>query len=448
MKAKIDDARITAVALGEADGRTSDSVQAWARTSAEAGAALEETRRLAESLATELGAVGGRWSAGLTDAQRAALTAYRPPRRRFPRVSVPALGLRQRPLAALGATMVALSFICLASPAGTAFITGLYAWRDQVKSSTGHQSATRSVYDGPSVSIWDVLRGGPSRGEVGGGGGADEYEAYAGVDGAREAVDVPGLVATAAPRAPVTGGVGGGEAPLPGAAPMVVKEAALSLEVPNVRVAVDRAGVIAAQHGGFVVSSDAYRSDAPGETSNDYSYASMTVRLPVDSFQAAVNGLRALASRVMTESSSGQEVTAEYVDMQSQVANLEATRARVRAFLDQARTVEEALQVNAELTRLEGDINVLKGRMAQLADQAAYSTINVEFHAPQADTEAPAKADVAWNPRQTARRAMAALVGIVKVLVDAGIWLAIVFLPIAVPFWLVAWAVHRRRGRP
>jgi hypothetical protein len=161
-----------------------------------------------------------------------------------------------------------------------------------------------------------------------------------------------------------------------------------------------------------------------------------------------MNGLRGLASRVMTESSSGQEVTAEYVDMQSQVANLEATRARVRAFLDQARTVEEALQVNAELTRLEGDINVLKGRMAQLADQAAYSTITVEFHAPQADTEAPAKADVAWNPRQTARRAMAALVGIVKVLVDAGIWLAIVFLPIAVPFWLVAWAVHRRRGRP
>jgi len=46
---------------------------------------------------------------------------------------------------------------------------------------------------------------------------------------------------------------------------------------------------------------------------------------------------------------SGQDVTDEYVDLQSRLGNLEATRDRIRTFLDQAQTVDEALRVNEQL---------------------------------------------------------------------------------------------------
>jgi len=42
---------------------------------------------------------------------------------------------------------------------------------------------------------------------------------------------------------------------------------------------------------------------------------------------------------------------------------LEATAARVRAFLDQARTVEESLKINGQLSELEGQIEQVKGQL-------------------------------------------------------------------------------------
>ena len=49
------------------------------------------------------------------------------------------------------------------------------------------------------------------------------------------------------------------------------------------------------------------------------------------------------------------------MDLQARLENLEATADRVRSFLDQAATVEEALAVNQELSRLEGRSRPIRG---------------------------------------------------------------------------------------
>jgi acyl-CoA synthetase (NDP forming) len=46
--------------------------------------------------------------------------------------------------------------------------------------------------------------------------------------------------------------------------------------------------------------------------------------------------------------------------------------------LDEARNVEEALAVNQELSRLESDIEVIKGRMQYLSQSAAFSTLAID----------------------------------------------------------------------
>src|SRR5512140_3193185 len=101
--------------------------------------------------------------------------------------------------------------------------------------------------------------------------------------------------------------------------------------------------------------------------------------VPVDQFETAMRRLRGVALRVLDENASGQDVTSEYVDLQSQLGNLEATRDRIRSFLANAQSVEESLRINQELTNIEAQIEQVKGRMNFLSNRSAYSTITINL---------------------------------------------------------------------
>jgi predicted nucleic acid-binding Zn-ribbon protein len=98
----------------------------------------------------------------------------------------------------------------------------------------------------------------------------------------------------------------------------------------------------------------------------------------VDQFENALLRLRDLSLRVVDESAGGQDVSEEYVDLQSRLNNLESTRDRIRGFLDQAQTVDDSLRINQELSTIEDQIEQVKGRMNYLSHRAAYSTITVQ----------------------------------------------------------------------
>jgi Domain of unknown function (DUF4349) len=279
--------------------------------------------------------------------------------------------------------------------------------------------------------------------------------------------------ATAAPGAlePTTASAGGGAvagsqpeatAIAPGAisandpSRKIIKNADLSLEVANVQRALGQISDIAAQSGGYVL-----------ETRTDYGQPQLpqaTVRMavPVDQFEVTLQRIREAAGRVISEQASGVDVTQEFVDVQSQLANLEATEARIREFLKQATTVEEALKVNAQLTEIEGQINVLKGRINFLSQRAAYSTISVQLQQPPPPTPTPSPIPSptptptptplpTWDPGKTAGQATSTLALIVQALATVAIWLAIVVLPLALPVLLILLAIRaaqRRMRRP
>jgi hypothetical protein len=236
----------------------------------------------------------------------------------------------------------------------------------------------------------------------------------------------------------------------------IIKSADMSLEVPSVQRALGRISDIAAQSGGYVL-----------ETSTNYNQpelpqALVRMAVPVDQFEVTLQRIREAAGRVLSEQASGVDVTQEFVDVQSQIANLEATEARIREFLKQATTVEEALKVNAQLTEIEGQLNVLKGRMTFLSQRAAYSTIGVQLQQPPPPTPTPSPTPSptptptptplpAWDPGKTAGQASSTLALIVQALATVAIWLAIVVLPLALPVLLVlllARSIQRRMRRP
>jgi hypothetical protein len=221
---------------------------------------------------------------------------------------------------------------------------------------------------------------------------------------------------------------------------LIIRTADMSIVVTDTEATMNTIAQMVEENGGWVVNSSVY------QYSDTAMSGDITVRVPADGFASATEAIRGLAIEVQSESTSGQDVTEEYVDLSSRLENLESTAARVRSFLDEAQTVEEALAVNQELSRLEGEIEVIKGRMQYLSESAAFSTISVHL----TPDEAARPVEVAgWRPEGVAKDALESLISFLQFLAEALIWIVIFLLPVliilGIPLWLVVRYVRRRR---
>ncbi len=232
----------------------------------------------------------------------------------------------------------------------------------------------------------------------------------------------------------------------------IIKNAQLQLTVENTDVALDRLTGIAVDTGGYIISTRVF-------TEQGLKAATITFAVPVDQFETALRRVRGVALKVEQENSSGQDVTDQYVDLESQVRNLEATADRIREFLKKAQTVDEALKVNQQLAQVEKDIETLKGKMNYLGDRSAFSTITAELRQPRPTptpfpilpipTPTATPTPVVWQPGATLQKAVDTQVSmfttLVQTLTDLTIWLVIVFLPYMILFGVIAWVVMRVR---
>jgi hypothetical protein len=222
---------------------------------------------------------------------------------------------------------------------------------------------------------------------------------------------------------------------------LIIKNAELNLLAADIDRAVDQIINIAVSSGGYVIGERTW-------TQNDLKYAAVTIGVPSDQFEIVQRQVRAVAARVLSATSSGQDVSDEYVDLEARQRNLEATAARIREFLRQASDAEQALSVNSKLTEVESELEQIKGRMTYLRDRSAYSmmTINLEPQPPAA-IPTPTATPMGWQPEKTFTAATGALSAVLQGLGDAAIWLAAFVAPLAVPVSLAVVAVLWLRRR-
>jgi Domain of unknown function (DUF4349) len=232
---------------------------------------------------------------------------------------------------------------------------------------------------------------------------------------------------------------------------MIVKNADVKLTVKDTDVAIDRTTQIIGDSGGYIVSSRVWYQDYYG---NNLKYAAITIGVPVDEFEKVLSKLRGLAIKVVDETAAGDDVTKQYVDLQSQLTNLESTRARIQDFLKDAKTVDEALRINQELSNVEGQIEQIKGQMNYLNDRSAYSTItiNLEPEFPvltptPTSTPRPTATAIPWNPGETFGEARNTVTVLYQGIANFLIWLGVVILPILLPPALILWGVWKLLNR-
>jgi Domain of unknown function (DUF4349) len=215
---------------------------------------------------------------------------------------------------------------------------------------------------------------------------------------------------------------------------LVIKTADLSLQVESVREAEAAVRAKVQALGGYVVKAENSGSD-------EAMTARITFRVPAQRFDEALSGVQGLAKKVLGRTVSGDDVTEEFVDLQSRLRNLEATRDRLLTFLEKAATVEEALKVNESLSQVQGEVEQAKGRMEYLKQSAALSTVTVALSPVPA--VAPIVEEGGWQPLAVARSALRDLVELGQGLANVAIVL-LVWTPLWLPLVLLVWWLRRR----
>lgn len=214
---------------------------------------------------------------------------------------------------------------------------------------------------------------------------------------------------------------------------MIVRTATLTVlvnDVPDVAAKIDG---LAASLGGFVVSST--QRDDGASTS-----ATVTIRVPASRMDEALAQIKAFAVKVRSEQVTGKDVTEEFVDTDARLRNLRATETRYLELLQQARSVNDVLAVEKELTNVRGQIEQLQGRLQFLQRSVDLATITVDVRA--ASGIAMLLPD--WNVLPAATNAFAALLNVVY-----GILVLVIWVAVFTPLWLPALLLVRRwRRRP
>ncbi|HSH03286.1 MAG TPA: DUF4349 domain-containing protein [Anaerolineae bacterium] len=224
---------------------------------------------------------------------------------------------------------------------------------------------------------------------------------------------------------------------------LIIRTGNLNLQVTDPTATLGQIEQLVNNSGGWIVTSQ-LRSN-----NNNAANGSVVARVPAQDFHDMMTQFKGLADKVVSETTSGQDVTEDYVDANARLQNLEATAERVRNFLDEADNVEEALRVSNELSALESQIEVLKGRIQYLSQSAAFSTINVEL-TPYILRQPVIPAG--WQPSENARQAFDSLISTLQYLIDILIFAVIYWFPIlliaAIPLYglnrLIRWGRKKR----
>jgi len=217
---------------------------------------------------------------------------------------------------------------------------------------------------------------------------------------------------------------------------LVIKNADLAIVVADVDARMKAISDMAEALGGYVVSSNSYQS----YTNNGVQVpeGQIVVRVPAEKLDDALKQIKKDVVEVQTETTSGQDVTAQYVDLQSRLKNLEAAEAQLNDIMKQATATEDVVNVFNQLVYYREQIELVKGQMKYYEESAALSSISV--HVIAKETVQPLKI-AGWEPKGVARDAVQDLIYFYQDFVDFLIRFVLYTLPvlitIGIPLYLI-----------
>lgn len=120
----------------------------------------------------------------------------------------------------------------------------------------------------------------------------------------------------------------------------------------------------------------------------DAETALMTLRVPVEEFDTALEALKALGDdgtgvELVDAGATTEDVSTQVIDTDVRVELQKRSIERISVLLDRASSIRDIVSIERELARREADLGSLQKRQDFLADQTSMSTISVSVERPR-----------------------------------------------------------------
>jgi len=218
---------------------------------------------------------------------------------------------------------------------------------------------------------------------------------------------------------------------------MIIRSANISMIVDDTGGTIEKITAAGESVGGYVSDSRVWRD---GEQLR----GAITLRIPADRLSAALAVIRKLAVRINSETIGSQEVTQEYVDLESQLKNLEATEVELRQLMttirERSKKASEVLEMYQQLNSVRQQIEQIKGRMRYLSQMSAFANVQIEL-VPNA--LAKPVVEPGWQPLVIVKDASRSLVGALQTFASILIWIGIYILPVVTILGILVFLMWR-----
>ncbi|MGW8121021.1 DUF4349 domain-containing protein [Roseivirga echinicomitans] len=108
--------------------------------------------------------------------------------------------------------------------------------------------------------------------------------------------------------------------------------------------------------------------------------ANFTIRVPQDQFNSLFDGLKPFAKKVEHQSLNQQDVTEQFIDVETRLKNRKALEARYLELLKKANNVNDMLNIERQLNQVRTEIESQEGRLKYLSNQVDMSTIQLNAY--------------------------------------------------------------------
>jgi hypothetical protein len=159
--------------------------------------------------------------------------------------------------------------------------------------------------------------------------------------------------------------------------PQVIRQAQLSITVSSGSFdsRLNDVSTLVELQGGFISGTEAQAEPA---ANSQIRTGVITFMVPAAKLDDTIRQLKAMG-KVQGEHISGNDVSAQYVDLQARLGNEEAQRDAMLALLGRAQSVQDIIAVQNQLGQITGQIEQLKGQIQYIDHNTAFSTVTVNL---------------------------------------------------------------------
>jgi hypothetical protein len=193
-----------------------------------------------------------------------------------------------------------------------------------------------------------------------------------------------------------------------------------------------------------------YQTNISKDEGKDYLYIRVEFKIPAESLDAYIEKLNELED-VKYLTIKTKDITNEYYDSEIRLAQLEKELSKYQEFFNNAKSVEEMLQIQYEINRVTSEIESIKGQFKLWDSLIDYSTVSLDIseyddvvHEEEIEFKALSFKDFLYFIKSGFVRTMSGLVSVVQY--------AIIFVISGIPVWLpvggiVYYVVKRRKKK-